>query len=138
MSYNIPPHIKQQHPNLPPHMQAMIYSQAPKGPPNVMRGPLQPYIPRPQRRRYIRRIARTIVFGFLMFVFITAAISSYIQGHRTGYAPLGQASMAPNHHPSPLPFLLAGVFFGLLAFLQARKTIKVHKLQKAYEGSIQP
>jgi hypothetical protein len=138
MSYNVPHHIKQQYPSLPSHVQAMIYSQSPKAPPSVMQGPLQPYVPRPPRRKYIRRIARTIVFGFLMFAFTTAAISSYIHDHRTGYAHLGQASMAANHYTNPLPFLLAGVFFGLLAFLQARKTIKVHNLQRTHEESIQP
>ena len=87
----------------------------------------QPYIP---RGKYIRRIARTIAFGCLTFGLISVAISSYVHGHRTGYTPFGQLSTAANPHPNPLPFLVAGVFFGLLAFFQARKTIRVYKLRQ--------
>ena len=88
---------------------------------------VQPYIP---RRKYIRRIARIIAFGYLTFGFMSIAISSYVHGHRTGYTSLGQLSTAANPHPNPLPFLLAGVFFGLLALLQTRKTIRVYKLRQ--------
>ena len=93
---------------------------------------MQPYIP---RGKYIRRIARIIAFGWLTFALISVAISSYVHGHHAGYTPLGQLSTAANPHPNPLPFLMAGVFFGLLALLQTRKTIKVYKLrQRASSG----
>ena len=88
---------------------------------------MQSYMP---QGKYIRRIARIIVFGCLTFGFMSVAISSYVNGHRTGYTPLGQLSTAANPHPNPLPFLIAGVFFGLLALLQTRKTIRVYKLRQ--------
>jgi hypothetical protein len=128
---NIPPHIKQAHPNLPPHMQAMIAAQ--QG--HQQQGPQGSYVPRPPRSNYIRRTARTIVFGFLTLAFMTAAISSYFQGHRTGYAPLAQTSTATGHYPNPLLFLLAGIFFGLLTFLQARKMITVRKTRNTASGT---
>ena len=59
-----------------------------------------------------------MLFGFLTFAFMAAVISSYVHGHRTGYAPLDQASMANHHYPNPLPFLLVGVFFGLLTLFK--------------------
>jgi len=68
------------------------------------------------------------VFGFLTFAFMAAAIASYAHPHRTGYAQLAQASPGTGHYPNPLSFLLAGVFFGLLAFFQVRKIFKVRKL----------
>jgi quinol-cytochrome oxidoreductase complex cytochrome b subunit len=123
MAPNIPHQIKQAHPNLPPHMQAMIAAQ--QGHPQ--QGPRGPYVPRPPRSNYIRRTVRTIVFGFLTLAFMSAAVASYLHAHRTGYAPLAQTSTAAGHYPNPLLFLLIGVFFGLLAFLQARKIITVRK-----------
>jgi hypothetical protein len=88
---------------------------------------MQPYIP---RGKYIRRIARIIAFGYLTFGLMSIAISSYVHGHRTGYTPVAQLSTAANAHPNPLPFLVAGVFCGLLALLQTRKTIRVYKLRQ--------
>jgi hypothetical protein len=90
--------------------------------------PQAAHVPRPPRRKYIRRAARAIVFSFLTFAFMTAAISSYIHGQSSGYAPLDQASTATGHYPSPLPFALVGVFFGLLAFFQIRRILKVREL----------
>ena len=88
---------------------------------------MQPNIP---RGKYIRRVARIIIFGWLTFGFMGIAISSYIHGPRTGYTSLSQLSTAANPHPNPLPFFMAGVFFGLLALLQTWKTIRVYKLRQ--------
>lgn len=124
----VPHHIKQAHPNLPPHIQLGIAQQQPRQQQprqQQPQGPHGPYAPRP---RYIRRIMRAVVFGFLTFAFMAAAITSYAHGHRTGYAPLAQASFVTGHYPNPLPFLLAGVFFGLLAFFQVRRIFRVRKL----------
>jgi hypothetical protein len=125
MGSQVPHHIKQAHPNLPPHIQLGIAQQQPRQP--QLQGPQGPHVPRP---RYVRRIVRAVVFGFLTFMFMAAAIASYVHAHRTGYAPLAQASPATGHYPNPLPFLLAGVFFGLLAFFQVRRIFKVRKLRR--------
>jgi len=131
MAPNIPHHIKQAHPNLPPHMQAMIAAQ--QGHPQ--QGSQRPYVPRPPRKNYIRRTMRTIAFGFLTLAFMRAAVASYLHAHRTGYAPLAQASTATGHYPNPLLFLLVGVFFGLFTFLQARKIITVRKARNTASGA---
>ena len=132
MGSQVPHHIKQAYPNLPPHIQLGIAQQQPRQQQPrqpQLQSPQGPHVPRP---KYIRRIVRAVVFGFLTFMFMAVAIASYVHAHRTGYAPLAQASSATGHYPNPLPFLLAGVFFGLLAFFQVRRIFKVRKLGRQH------
>lgn len=82
------------------------------------------YIP---RGKYLSRITRIIVFGFLAYACLSIAISSYVHGHRTGYTPFSQISTTADPHPNPMPFVIVGVFFALLTLLQTRKTIRVRK-----------
>ena len=132
MEPHIPHQIKQAYPTQPTHIQLGIAQQQPRPQqprPQQPPGPQGPHVP---RSKYIRKTVRAIVFGFLAFAFMAAAIASYVHAHRTGYAPLAQASTATGHYPNPLPFLLAGVFFGLLAFFQVRRIFKVRKLRGQY------
>jgi hypothetical protein len=137
MDPHIPHNVKQAYPTLPPHIQLGIAQQqhAQQGQQAQQVGQglhvLRP--PRPPRRKYIRRTVRTIMFGFLAFAFTAAAIKSYAHAHRTGYAPLAQASNATGHYPNPFPFLLAGIFFALLASLQVRKIFRVRKLRGQHQ-----
>lgn len=131
MAPNIPHQIKQAHPNLPPHMQAMIAAQqghpqqGPQGP-----TPSAPYVPRPPKPKYIRRTLRALIFGFIAYAFLYTAVISYERGHIKGYTPLLQWS--PGHYSNPLPMVIIGLCFGLLTVLQAAKIIKVARLRRQY------
>jgi len=63
---------------------------------------------------------------------LSIAISSYVHGHRTGYTPFSKIPTTVHPYPNPLPFVIGGVLFGILALLQVRKTIRIHHRRQEF------